>query len=99
MLITMLTLAIIYGFIAVYMEGTDDEEEEGESKLPHLETGEVLKANPTKIAAAYLAKINAYNAQLTLKCAQYKIDYVTADIQQGFTQVLQAYLIKRQKMG
>ena len=31
------------GFIAVYMEGTDDEkEEEGESKLPNLETGEVL---------------------------------------------------------
>ncbi len=31
------------GFIAVYTEGKDDEEEEGESKLPHLETGEVLK--------------------------------------------------------
>lgn len=30
------------GFIAVYMEGSDDEEEEGESKLPNLETGEVL---------------------------------------------------------
>ncbi len=31
------------GFIAVYMEGRDDdEEEEGESKLPHLETGEIL---------------------------------------------------------
>ncbi len=30
------------GFIAVYMEGSDDEEEEGESKLPQLETGEVL---------------------------------------------------------
>lgn len=30
------------GFIAVYMEGIDDEEEEGESKLPTLETGEVL---------------------------------------------------------
>ena len=30
------------GFIAVYMDGTDDEEEEGESKLPHLETGEIL---------------------------------------------------------
>lgn len=30
------------GFIAVYMEGSDDEEEEAESKLPHLETGEVL---------------------------------------------------------
>jgi DNA topoisomerase-1 len=33
---------VFQGFIAVYMEGTDDEEEEGESKLPHLETGEVL---------------------------------------------------------
>jgi len=30
------------GFIAVYMEGIDDEEEENESKLPVLETGEVL---------------------------------------------------------
>ncbi len=30
------------GFIAVYMEGSDDEEEEAESKLPNLETGEVL---------------------------------------------------------
>lgn len=30
------------GFIAVYREGVDDEEEEGDSKLPVLETGEVL---------------------------------------------------------
>ena len=31
------------GFIAVYMEGRDDDDDEdGESKLPHLETGEVL---------------------------------------------------------
>jgi DNA topoisomerase-1 len=30
------------GFIAVYMEGQDDAEEEGESKLPALEVGEVL---------------------------------------------------------
>lgn len=30
------------GFIAVYMEGIDDEDEESESKLPQLETGEVL---------------------------------------------------------
>lgn len=30
------------GFIAVYMESLDDAEEEGESKLPALETGEIL---------------------------------------------------------
>ena len=34
---------IFPGFIAVYMEGRDDgEDEDGESKLPHLETGETL---------------------------------------------------------
>lgn len=32
------------GFIAVYMEGRDDnDDEDAEAKLPHLETGEVLK--------------------------------------------------------
>jgi DNA topoisomerase I len=33
---------IFPGFISVYMEGVDDEEEEGDAKLPHLETGEIL---------------------------------------------------------
>jgi len=33
---------IFPGFIAVYMEGMDDAEDEGESKLPALEVGEVL---------------------------------------------------------
>jgi len=34
---------IFPGFIAVYMEGVDDAEEENETKLPVLETGEVLE--------------------------------------------------------
>lgn len=33
---------IFPGFIAVYMEGRDDAEEEDDAKLPQLETGEVL---------------------------------------------------------
>ncbi len=37
------------GFIAVYMEGTDDEEEEAEAKLPHLETGEVLTVEKSTV--------------------------------------------------
>ena len=36
---------IFPGFIAVYMEGVDDAEEENETKLPALETGEVLDIN------------------------------------------------------
>lgn len=36
--------------------------------------------------------------QIMLKCGQYRIDYVEADISKGFHQVLMAYLIKRGKM-
>ncbi|MFI5164271.1 MAG: DUF58 domain-containing protein, partial [Bacteroidia bacterium] len=31
-------------------------------------------------------------------CAQYRIDFVEADIKEGFKQVLMPYLIKRSKM-
>lgn len=64
-----------------------------------METGETLKAHTTKVIDGYLAEMQAYRKILALKCAQYKIDLVDADINEGFEQVLQAYLIKRQKMG
>jgi len=37
-------------------------------------------------------------ANLKLKCAQYKIDFVEADINEGFQPVLLSYLVKRSKM-
>jgi uncharacterized protein (DUF58 family) len=64
-----------------------------------METGVVLKANANKVAEAYISKMSIYRQQLALKCAQYKIDLVDADMNEGFENVLQAYLIKRQKMG
>lgn len=64
-----------------------------------METGAVLKAHTSKVKNAYLEQMNSYRQNLTLKCAQYKIDMVDADINEGFDNVLQAYLIKRQKMG
>lgn len=64
-----------------------------------METGAVLKAHTAKVKDAYLAQMSSYRQHLTLKCAQYKIDMVDADINEGFDHVLQAYLIKRQKMG
>lgn len=63
-----------------------------------LESGMVLKAHTSKVANRYVQQMKAYREQLALKCAQYKIDMVDADINEGFNQVLQAYLIKRQKM-
>jgi uncharacterized protein (DUF58 family) len=64
-----------------------------------METGAVLKAHTAKVKDAYLTQMSAYRQNLTLKCAQYKIDIVDADMNEGFDHVLQAYLIKRQKMG
>lgn len=63
-----------------------------------LETGMVLKAHTLKVVATYVQQMEAYRQELALKCAQYKIDMVDADINEGFDHILQSYLIKRQKM-
>lgn len=64
-----------------------------------METGAVLKTHTSKIKDAYLAKMQEYRQIIQLKCIQYKIDMIDADIAKGFHPVLQAYLIKRQKMS
>jgi uncharacterized protein (DUF58 family) len=64
-----------------------------------LESGEELKVHPASVKDAYLDAISSYHKELKLKCAQYKIDLVDADIHAGFYQILHAYLIKRAKMA
>lgn len=63
-----------------------------------METGEELKANTAAVKETYLNTYQAYRKMVALKCAQYKIDLVEADIAEGFSGILSAYLIKRQKM-
>lgn len=64
-----------------------------------METGAVLRTHASKVKEAYLEKMDSYRKEIQLKCAQYKIDMIDADITKGFFPVLQAYLIKRQKMS
>lgn len=63
-----------------------------------IETGEVLKIHPHHVRNSYLNAIRTYHKELKLKCAQYKIDFIDADIHMGFYQILQSYLTKRAKM-
>ncbi len=63
-----------------------------------METGEEVKLHPSQIKETYLANMAAYKKELMLKCGQYKIDFVEADINLGFEQVLMPYLVKRTKM-
>lgn len=62
------------------------------------ESGEELKIHPNQVKEAYLNAVKEYHKELRLKCAQYRIDLIDADIHQGFYQVLHSYLIKRAKM-
>ncbi|MEJ7560553.1 MAG: DUF58 domain-containing protein [Pedobacter sp.] len=64
-----------------------------------METGASIKAHASKVKDAYLTRIGEYRQMIQLKCTQYKIDMIDADISEGFYPVLQAYLIKRQKMN
>jgi uncharacterized protein (DUF58 family) len=64
-----------------------------------METGASIKAHSSKVKDAYLRSVSEYRQMIQLKCAQYKIDMIDADIADGFYPVLQAYLIKRQKMN
>jgi uncharacterized protein (DUF58 family) len=64
-----------------------------------LETNEQIKLSPNEVRTAYLEQMQKFYERLKLKCLQYKIDFVTADQAQGFAPVLQAFLVRRNKMG
>lgn len=63
-----------------------------------LETGERLKLNPRQLKDQYLSRVNAFLEELKMRCGQYKIDFVEADIAEGFDKVLYTYLVKRHRM-
>lgn len=77
----------------------DFEFEERPYNFVDLETREELKLHPSQIKDIYVEKVNAYFQDLAIKCGQFKIDFIPADINDDFDKVLSAYLIKRSKMS
>jgi len=63
-----------------------------------LETGNEVKLQAGLVKDTYKEKSSSLLKDLKMKCLQYKIDFVEADINDGFHQVLQNYLVKRSKM-
>jgi hypothetical protein len=47
----------------------------------------------------YVKEVKAREKELKLKCGQYGIEYVAADIGKDFNQVLLPFLLKRKKMS
>jgi hypothetical protein len=63
-----------------------------------IETAEKIKLMPQEVYEMFKAKVLENARQIMLRCAQLKIDYVRADIQEGVEKVLESYLVKRSKM-
>ncbi len=67
-------------------------------KFIDLEKGDELKITPNEVKEFYIKKITAFKNELKLKCGQYRIEFVEADINKGFEQILLPYLLKREKL-
>ena len=64
-----------------------------------VESGEEVKVHSNEIRESYINSMKNFKHELKLKCAQYKIDMVEADINEGYKNVLLPYLLKRERMS
>ncbi|MBI2966241.1 MAG: DUF58 domain-containing protein [Bacteroidetes bacterium] len=63
-----------------------------------METGEELKLTPSEVRDDYRKSVSELQKTLLLKCGQYHIDFIRADVNKGLTQILLPYLLKRIRM-
>jgi hypothetical protein len=63
-----------------------------------MENGEKLKLNPADVRDNYKKEAELFYQNLKMRCNQYKIDFIEADVRKDVDVILQTYLIKRAKM-
>ncbi|MBO3099141.1 DUF58 domain-containing protein [Gelidibacter pelagius] len=62
-----------------------------------VETGEHINLYPETIKEDYERAVGSYFDELRLKCGQYQIKYVEADITKDFDKILTTYMVERGK--
>ena len=62
-----------------------------------VETGEYLDVYAENIKEAYTKGLHNYIADIKLKCAQYRINYIDIDIKGDFSTILNTFLTERNK--
>ncbi|RDY57892.1 DUF58 domain-containing protein [Flagellimonas nanhaiensis] len=75
----------------------DFEFENTPKRFVDVETGSHIDLYAENIKKAYTQKVREYQENLKLKCAQYKIKYVGVDVQSNFSQILNTFVVERQK--
>lgn len=63
-----------------------------------MESGEEVRLQSNQVKDYYREQVQKFTKALKMKCLQYKIDFVEADINEGYKPILQSYLVKRKKM-
>lgn len=63
-----------------------------------MESGDKLRLNPADVREVYKKESDQFYKTLKMRCTQYKIDFVEADVRQDVNLIFQTYLIKRSKM-
>ncbi len=72
--------------------------EERPYEFTDVETGQKLKLQPAQVKKQYTETIEKFYYDLKLRCGQYKIDFIEADINKGFDPIMTSFLVKRSKM-
>ncbi|KGK32024.1 DUF58 domain-containing protein [Cellulophaga sp. E6(2014)] len=62
-----------------------------------VETGEKIDLYADTVKEGYQQRVQNYQEGLKLKCAQYKIKYVSVDVGSDFSKILNTYMTERQK--
>ena len=63
-----------------------------------METGEEVRVHPHQVRERYIEHSHRFFHQLKLRCGQYGIDLIEADIARDFHHVLLPYLLKRKRL-
>ena len=67
-------------------------------QLIDMETGESMMVQPAEMRTTYVDAMQRYMEEIKLRCANHQIDFVQADIDGGYNDVLIHYLLKRQRL-
>jgi len=67
-------------------------------KFIDMESGKEIKIHPNEVKEQYVKSVKEFKKELQLRCGQYRIDFVEADINKGYKQILLPWLLKREKI-
>ncbi|MDQ3141618.1 MAG: DUF58 domain-containing protein [Bacteroidota bacterium] len=63
-----------------------------------MESGEKVRLQTHQIKEKYIAKIQELKELIQSRCQQHRVDYLEADINQGYDYILQSFFVKRKSM-